>query len=602
LSTSPVTLLGARLRAGVYTLGTYIQPPLLPRVSILDDFEEVNRSVSLFVTVKIRLVRTPPLTNQCSVQWSVIGTDPTPITAGYFSPPGLPFGLGIFEAGSQYLDITLMFSPGPLPPTDLFGIFQIFGASGCTIQGTQASFQFRLLEIPPYTTPWTWDEPVWIPRVSYAAAPNKVQLTTTGDLATLNGTEAGNSYVINGTINGAGATFTIGGVGTAANPIRIIPAAAGGTLQNCILKLSGAQFVQIAGLDLQNVQIQFRGSGQMLQVEGIRCVNYTRTGVGPAIHFDGQCKVRYFRIYGNEFIGFSIKAIDTGVINPHTTTNHFKYIWFERNLFQGFTAGTGTRNFAIFAGEANQDADKNVFLTIKDNLVKDFQEQSPMEIKLGGNARIIGNTFERFDTALRPYAVKLRFGSIKTNIGTKPTGTIDTAVGALIEGNMFVTPDDSTITGDSFKIKDAGHRIVHNWGVKLAANAQPVLGSPLNGARVALSFGNMDMTWWPDNAADFPQLKGRFFINTGLNAVAGNRMTVEVGSEENPLKPGETLWPATTNTVSAASPLRIDRNAAVTIFPEPRQVDTITNVAVLGVDYNQVPVRILTTTCGRNAP
>jgi hypothetical protein len=612
MTASPVTLLGARLRAGVYTLGTYIQPPPLPRVSVLEPFAEVTRSVSFVTTAVVRLVRTPPFADQCSVQWNVIGTGPTPITGGYFFPIGLPFGLGTFQPGNQYLDITLSFSSGPLPPSDLFGIFQVFGASGCTILASRSSFQFRLLEVPPFASPWVWDEPAWIPVVSYASAPNKLEITSAAGLAALATATAGNTYVINGDIDGAGANYIITAAGTQANPVRIMANGSVGnaTIRNCTLTIDSSNYLLVHGINFNNVTIYLNGAGSFIQLQANEFTNVLTNADDGAVRID-RCTYRYIRVYGNEFgnlhgVPYNAGGVTTNVIIPKKyNTNHWKYLWIERNLFKNFSPQRPRhRNQSVFIGEANPDSDKNTFTTFKDNLILDSADAAVWEMKLAGNMRILGNTVERGSTAVPAVVAKIRFGSIKERDGPYDTGVLVRAVGALIEGNLLVTPAGSDFSCGGFRIKDAGHRIIHNWGVRLAPGEQPNLNSPLNGSTIGLGFGNMDLTWWPETVVDIERedRTGRYYINTGYNTVAGNRMTVEVGSEENPLHEGEPLWPATTNTVSAATPLRTDRNAAVTLYPEPRQLDTTTEAVVLDVDYNRVPVRILASTCGRNAP
>lgn len=608
----PVSLLRSRLRVGAYDGLTLVPapPPPKPVVSILTPFTAVDRSASSVVTQAVRLTRTSPTEAVCQVNWAITAFGSSPVTGSYFVGGVLPSGTATFNPGETFVDVNIQFSSGTKPSVDLSGVFTISATADCTVSPASYDFQFRILQAASIPGDWSWAEPTWIPVVPYASAPGKVQLTVAGDLNQLATMSAGQSFVFNGTINGGGNTYTVSGTGTAANPIRLIPNGAIGnaTLTNCRLVFSNVSYVLMSGLNLEGVIVEIEGTNNMVQFERNELCNYVAEGGTKGAFILKMSASKYIRWYGNEFLSkagkpFNRTGISSNVISPATSTNYYKYIWIERNLFQDFTlGGDGKRHFSWFIGQANPDANKNVYLTIKDNLVKDSMEPATWEIKLCGNARILGNTFERSSSAPPAFQCKLRFGSIKVRTGTKPTGALVSAHGALVAGNLFVTPDGTSITAGRFLVKDFGHKFINNWGVKLGPTAQPNLSSPLNEATIGLGFGNLDSTWWPEIEPDIPELNGRMFGNSGYCEVGGNRMGVEVGSQENALKTGETMQPSRNNIVAPTTVVRGDRNASVTLYPDGKQVGTNQTMVISGADYNSIPVRILPSSCGRSAP
>jgi hypothetical protein len=186
-----------------------------------------------------------------------------------------------------------------------------------------------------------------------------------------------------------------------------------------------------------------------------------------------------------------------------------------------------------------------------------------------------------------------QFGSEKTS---------DTAGnGAIIDGNLWVEPDDADANVDigGIMVKDGYHVIINNWAAKLAATAQPVATSARGKAKIHLSKGNRNYLNFPGNAGDAPT--GKPWPNAGRNKVGGNHMNVHVGSADmHPWLATDTTINASQNVIAPNSSDRADRNSEITYGAGHSVTDTDAATTVADANFSKIPVRLFEADVGLN--
>lgn len=273
--------------------------------------------------------------------------------------------------------------------------------------------------------------------------------------------------------------------------------------------------------------------------------------------------------------------------------NHCHHM--QTGPYANVKGGNSGRARLLFFGDGDNDEFRDMKAVVQENLCTDWSCGGPFgEVKYAGvtfqsNVLEYG-TVSTLDAAGKdvndvgggntPLQIRLRHGCVTQSA----TAAIDTGVGHVVDGNLWIRPSTSNATNGGVNIRDGYHRVTNNWAVELGPGVQPPASNPTvlagNKVDIELLSGNLDWAGYPGNSTPGG---GQNWPNCAKVKVGGNNVSVVVGvpSGNSAFKPdGCRVAPATAN--------RTDRNHDVVTSAQTNP-DTGT---VVGADITKVPHRL----------